>query len=154
MRFALSYKTSTDRQGIEMADLIAEDLAAVGIRVERRSFEWGTFYGDVKAGNFQLYSLRWVGITDPDQLHYIFHSSSVPPAGANRGRYANPEVDRLIDASRRESDPAARRAQLAAAQRLIAADCVYVSLWYPDDVFALAKRFRGSSPTPGGSTPR
>jgi len=149
-RFALSYKTSTDRQGIEMADLVSEDLAAVGIRVERRSFEWGTFYGDIKAGNFQLYSLRWVGITDPDTLHYIFHSASVPPAGANRGRYANTEVDRLLDASRRESDPGARRAALIAAQRLIAADCVYVSLWYPDDIFALARRFEGFEPYPGG----
>ena len=149
-RFALSYKTSTDRQGIEMADLVAEDLAAVGIRVERRSFEWGTFYGDIKAGNFQLYSLRWVGITDPDQLHYIFHSTSVPPAGANRGRYTNAEVDRLLEVSRREADPAARRAELIAAQQLIAADCVYVSLWYPDDIFALAKRFEGFEPYPGG----
>jgi peptide/nickel transport system substrate-binding protein len=149
-RFALSYKTSTDRQGIEVADLIAEDLAAVGIRVERRSFEWGTFYGDIKGGNFQLYSLRWVGITDPDQLHYIFHSASVPPAGANRGRYANAEVDRLLDASRREFDPGARKAQLVAAQRQIAADCVYVSLWYPDDVFALASRFEGFEAYPGG----
>ncbi|HWR97135.1 MAG TPA: ABC transporter substrate-binding protein [Candidatus Methanoperedens sp.] len=149
-RFALSYKTSTDRQGIEMADLIAEDLAAVGIRVERRSYEWGTFYGDIKAGNFQLYSLRWVGITDPDQLHYVFHSASVPPAGANRGRYANAEVDRLLEASRRESDSEARRAQFAEAQRLIAADCVYVSLWHPDDIYALATRFEGFEPYPGG----
>jgi peptide/nickel transport system substrate-binding protein len=149
-RFALSYKTSTDRQGIEMADLVAEDLAAVGIRVERRSFEWGTFYGDIKAGNFQLYSLRWVGITDPDQLHYIVHSASVPPAGANRGHYANAEVDRLLDASRRESDPAARRTELIAAQKLIATDCVYVSLWYPDDIFALARRFEGFEAYPGG----
>jgi peptide/nickel transport system substrate-binding protein len=149
-RFALSYKTSTDRQGIEMADLIAEDLAAVGIRVERRSFEWGTFYGDIKAGNFQLYSLRWVGITDPDQLHYIFHSASVPPAGANRGHYANAEVDRLLEASRREGDPIARRRQLVAAQGLIAADCVYVSLWHPDDIYALATRFEGFEAYPGG----
>jgi peptide/nickel transport system substrate-binding protein len=133
-----------------MADLIAEDLAAVGIRVERRSYEWGTFYGDIKAGNFQLYSLRWVGITDPDQLHYIFHSASAPPAGANRGRYANPEVDRLLDASRRELDPRRRREQLVEAQRLIAADCVYVSLWHPDDVFALSGRFEGFEAYPGG----
>lgn len=149
-RFALSYKTSTDRQGIEMADLVAEDLAVVGIRVERRSFEWGTFYGDIKAGNFQLYSLRWVGVTDPDQLYYIFHSASVPPAGANRGRYANPEVDRLLEASRRETDPLRRRQELVAAQQQIAADCVYVSLWYPDDIYALARRFTGFEPYPGG----
>jgi peptide/nickel transport system substrate-binding protein len=149
-RFALSYKTSTDRQAIEMAELVAEDLAAVGIRVERRSFEWGTFYGDIKAGSFQLYSLRWVGITDPDQLHYIFHSASVPPAGANRGRYANPEVDRLLEASRRELDPGRRRALLVEAQRRIAEDCPLVSLWYPDDIFALSRRFEGFEAYPGG----
>jgi peptide/nickel transport system substrate-binding protein len=149
-RFALSYKTSTDRQGIELADLIAEDLAAVGIRVERRSFEWGTFYGDVKSGNFQLFSLRWVGITDPDTLHYIFHSASVPPAGANRGRYANPEVDRLLDASRTELDPGRRRELFVAAERLIAEDCVYASLWHPDDIFVLARRFEGFEAYPGG----
>ena len=33
-----------------------------------------------------------VGITDPDTLHYVFHSASIPPSGANRGRYANAEV--------------------------------------------------------------
>ncbi len=149
-RFSLSYKTSTNRQANETAELIAEDLAAVGIKVVRRSFEWGTFYGDIKAGNFQLYSLRWVGITDPDILHYIFHSRSVPPAGANRGRYANPEVDRLLEESRRELDTELRRRLFSRLQKILAEDCVYVSLWHPDDIYALSDRFEGFEAFPGG----
>ena len=31
-----------------------------------------------------------------------------------------------------------------------AADLPYVSLWYPDDIFALATRFEGFEPYPGG----
>jgi peptide/nickel transport system substrate-binding protein len=150
LRFSLTYKTSTNRQANETADLIAEDLAAAGIKVERRSFEWGTFYGDIKAGNFQIYSLRWVGITDPDTLHYIFHSDNLPPAGANRGRYRNAEVDELLDRSRRELDPAARKALFSRIQKILAEDAVYVSLWHPDDIFALADRFDGFEAFPGG----
>ncbi len=142
VRFDLTYKTSTNRQANETADLIAEDLGAVGIRVQRRSFEWGTFYGDIKAGNFQIYSLRWVGLTDPDTLHYIFHSDSLPPAGANRGRYRNAEVDDLLDRSRREL--------FSRIQKVLAADSVYVSLWYPDDIYALSDRFEGFEAYPGG----
>jgi peptide/nickel transport system substrate-binding protein len=150
VRFELTYKTSTNRQANETADLIAEDLGAVGIRVQRRSFEWGTFYGDIKAGNFQIYSLRWVGLTDPDTLHYIFHSDSLPPAGANRGRYRNAEIDDLLDRSRVELDSSARRGLFSRIQKILAADSVYVSLWYPDDIYALSDRFEGFEAFPGG----
>lgn len=149
-RFTLAFKTSTNRQANETADLLAEDLEAVGISVERRSFEWGTFFADIKAGNFQIYSLRWVGITDPDAYHYIFHSASVPPAGANRGRYRNAALDDLLDASRRELDEEKRRAIFSEIQKIIAADCVYVSLWHPDDIYALSDRYEGFETFPGG----
>jgi len=149
-RFSLTFKTSTNRQANETADLLAEDLEAVGIKVARRSFEWGTFYADIKAGNFQLYSLRWVGVTDPDTYHYIFHSKSMPPAGANRGRYRNAALDGLLDASRRELDTNKRKAIFGQIQKVLAADCVYVSLWHPDDIYALDEKFEGFEPLPGG----
>ncbi|HSH70762.1 MAG TPA: ABC transporter substrate-binding protein, partial [Deferrisomatales bacterium] len=150
VRFTLSYKTSTDKTGIEVARVIADQLARVGVGVEVRSFEWGTFFSDVKKGNFQLMSLRWIGITDPDIFHYLFHSDSVPPRGANRGRYRNAEVDAWIDASRTESAPAARRALYAKIQEAVARDCVYTSLWWLDNVVVLRRGFDGYQPLPGG----
>ncbi len=56
------------------------------------------------AGNFQLYTLQFVGVTDPDMLRRVFHSRQVPPAGLNRVFYRNPDVDELIDAAAREVD--------------------------------------------------
>jgi peptide/nickel transport system substrate-binding protein len=122
----------------------------VGIGVEVRGFEWGTFFADVKKGNFQLMSLRWVGMSDPDSFHFIFHSSSIPPAGANRGRYRNPEVDALIDASRAEPDEGRRRALYRRIQDVLARDCAYTSLWWLDNVVVLRKGFTGFRPLPGG----
>ena len=52
-----------------------------------------TFYADITKGNFQLYTLRWVGANnDPDFFDYTFNSHKIPPAGANRGRYRNPSL--------------------------------------------------------------
>ena len=38
-------------------------------------------------GNFQLFTLQWVGVSDPDMLRRVFHSKQMPPAGFNRGYY-------------------------------------------------------------------
>ena len=56
-----------------------------------------------------------------------------PPAGLNRVHYSNPEVDRLIEAASSASGDE-RRALYARAQRLIAADVPYISLWYKTNV--------------------
>ena len=150
VRFRLSYKTSTDKTANEVARVIAEQLGRVGIGVEVRSFEWGTFFSDVKRGDFQLMSLRWIGLRDPDVFHYLFHSESVPPAGANRGRYRNPRVDAWIDESRRTPDRDRRRALYARIQEAVARDCVYASLWWLDNVVVLRRGFTGFVPLPGG----
>jgi len=150
VRFTLQYKTSTDKTGLEVAGVIADQLRRVGVGVEVRSFEWGTFFADVKQGDFQLYSLRWIGLTDPDALHYLFHSSSVPPAGANRGRYRDAQVDRWLEESRVEPDRERRRQLYGQVQEQVARDCVYTSLWWLDNVVVLRRGFEGYEALPGG----
>ncbi|HEY9199756.1 MAG TPA: ABC transporter substrate-binding protein, partial [Gammaproteobacteria bacterium] len=53
----LTYKTSNDAVRIRLATVIQDQLAKVGIQVQLQTYDWGTFYGDIKAGRFQLYSL-------------------------------------------------------------------------------------------------
>jgi peptide/nickel transport system substrate-binding protein len=149
-RFAISYKTSTDKLRMRIAEALARQLADVGIRLERRSLEWGAFFEDVKSGNFETYTLIWVGVIDPDHLYYAFHSSMQPPKGANRGRYVNADVDRWLEAARRTSDRDERRRLYGLAQKQIAADCVYVSLWWADNIAVIPTRLHGFFIRPGG----
>jgi peptide/nickel transport system substrate-binding protein len=142
-RFTLSYKTSTNKLRMRIAEVMAEQLARVGIRLERRSLEWGAFFADIKSGNFQTYTLTWVGVTDPDQLYYVFHSSMRPPTGGNRGRYANAQVDRWLEDARRTFDRAERQRLYGLVQKQLAEDCAYVSLWWTDDVVALTDGLDG-----------
>jgi peptide/nickel transport system substrate-binding protein len=150
MRFTLSYKTSTDMEALEIAQIIKGYLKEVGIGLEVRSFEWGTFFDDIMKGNFQIYSLRWIGVVDPDIFYYLFHSSSVPPNGANRGRYDNVEVDRLLEQSRRTCNKALRKGIYSRIQKILAEDAVYSSLWYRDNLVVIKKGFSGFQIYAGG----
>ncbi len=149
-RFTLSYKTSTDRAAAIQARVIQANLRKVGIPVDVRSYEWATFYDDIQKGNFQLFSLRWIGVIDPDFQHELFHSGGVPPEGRNRGRYANPEMDRLLEAGRTETDPERRREIYQKVNALVQRDLPYLSLWHNNNVAVVSKRFAGFRLHPGG----
>ena len=142
-RFQLTLKTSTVEMYRVQAAAIQHDLARVGIALEIRSSEFPTLFADVVRGNFQLYTLQFVGVTDPDMLRRVFHSRQAPPAGLNRVFYADPDVDRLIDAAARVVNDDERRALYVEAQRFIAEDVPYISLWYKTNVAVFQPGIRG-----------
>lgn len=133
-RLRLTLKTSTDEFIRLQATILQQDLKQIGIEVDVRSYEFATFYADVLAGSFQMFTLQWVGVTDPDMLRRVFHSNQVPPVGFNRGHYSNPEVDRLIDLASAASTDAERRRYYSEVQKIVAEDAPYVSLWYRTNV--------------------
>ena len=119
--------------------------------MEIRSNEFATFFADVLAGNFQMYSLRWIGgNNDPDIFNSIFHSEMVPPDGRNRGRYSNPDIDTWVELARREVDQVRRKEYYSSVQQTIARDLPYVSLWYPNTVCVYNTRIQGMSLSPTG----
>jgi peptide/nickel transport system substrate-binding protein len=133
-RFVLTLKTSTAEAYRLQAAVIQRDLAEVGIGLDVRSYEFATLMSDVVRGNVQLYTLQYVGVTDPDMLRRAFHSSQVPPNGFNRGHYANPAVDELITRASQSLDDSERRNLYREVQRVIADDLPYVSLWAKTNV--------------------
>lgn len=147
----LVYKTSSDPFRVRLATVIQAQLARVGIQVEVRSYDWGTFYGDIKAGRFQLYSLSWVDIRTPDIFRYVFHSASVPPQGANRGRYHSPRADRIIVTARAEPDPEHQARHYRELQALLLEELPYIPLWYENQVCAYRNQVRGYRLAPDGN---
>jgi peptide/nickel transport system substrate-binding protein len=148
---SIVYKTSSDPFRVRLATIIQDQLAEVGIRVELRTYDWGTFYGDIKAGNFQMYSLAWVGIKMPDIFRYVFHSKSIPPAGANRGRYVDAAADQLIEQAESEASLDDQARYYRELQALVLRELPYVPLWYEDQVFAARRHIRGYEVEADGS---
>ena len=139
-RFQLSYKTSTNPERLEIAHIISDQLKKVGVDVKLQSMEFGVFFKDIKSGNFQLYSLEWSGVTSPDIYHYVFHSASVPPEGANRGFYSNSEVDKLVTQARHITDLEKQKVLYQRVQQILAEELPYISLWHRHNIVAARKR--------------
>ena len=148
-RLALTLKVSSFEQYRLQAVVIQQNLKDVGIDLDVRTYEFATLYADVLQGAFQLVSMQWVGVSDPDMLRRVFHSSQVPPVGFNRGFYSNPEVDRLIDAATVSTDEAERGRLYGRAQHLIAADVPYISLWYRTNAVVSKRDLENIHPPPG-----
>ncbi len=148
MRLELTYKTTTNKFRQSIADLIAAQLAEIGVGIKVVAYEWGTFFGDIKSGNFEICALQWPSVTEPDLYAWIFHSSNIPSpenrsAGANRGRYANPALDALLDRGRQEIDRERRKAIYAEVQAILARDLPYISLFHEDNILVRHKDLKG-----------
>ncbi len=155
IRLSLDYKTSTDRFRRSIGLVLVDQLAKVGIDVNLTSLEFGTFFSDIRKGNFELATLKWVPIIDPDLYTLTFASSSIPTPensynGANRGHYVNPEVDALLAQARGADSEAARRESYLAVQPILARDLPYVVLWYEDCTAVMRKGLTGFSLSPFG----
>lgn len=135
----LTFKTSSDAFRLRLISVLQAQLAEVGVQLTIRSYDWGTYFGDIKKGNFQLYSLSWVGIKSPDVFRYIFSSESLPPGGANRGRYVSAVVDDLLTQASVETDPGQLVYLYRQIQQQVHDDLVYIPLWYENNTFFARK---------------
>jgi peptide/nickel transport system substrate-binding protein len=142
-RLSLTMKVSSTEFNRLQSSVIQESLRRVGIALDVRSYEFATLYSDVLRGSFQLFTLQWVGVSDPDMLRRVFHSKQMPPIGFNRGFFSNPAVDELIDRATRSTNDTERRALYGDVQRLVAEEAPYVSLWYKTNVVVAQRDLQG-----------
>jgi peptide/nickel transport system substrate-binding protein len=136
----LVYKTSTDAQRVRFATIMQAQMRPAGIDLQIKSLDWGTFFADVKAGNFQLFGLTWVGIKTPEIYSKAFGSNNFPPNGFNRGQYADAELDALLFDENWSAATARIHAQLPV-----------IPLWYEGQFAAMQKNISNYNPKADGN---
>ncbi len=141
----LILKTANTPAAIDIGRVLANQLGESGVRIKHESYEWATYYDDVKKGNFQLATMKWVGIVDPDIYRAAFHSDEMPP-GRNRGGYVNPKVDRLLDLGLNEPDRVKRKRLFDEVQAIVHSDLVIIPLWYDVQVAVVRSTVTGYEP--------
>lgn len=136
----LVYKTSTDAQRVRLATILQAQMQAAGIELEIRSLDWGTFFAEVKKGEFQLYGLTWVGIKTPEIYTKVFGTNYMPPNGFNRGRYTDDKLDVML-----------KQEDWTAATTRIHAQLPYIPLWYEGQVAAMRNNIQHYTPQSDGN---
>lgn len=137
-------KTSNTQEAVEKGRVITHQLQALGLPVEQQTYEWGTYYEDIRTGKFDMAIMKWVGIYDPDIYRISLHSSMVPP-GRNRGYYHNNKFDQLVTEAFAESDDEKRKQLYLKAQELVFEDLPTIPLWYEKQVAIINKRVKNYS---------
>ncbi len=89
---------------IETGQMVKEMAAEAGIEIDLQQIEEAQLINQVLGGDYNAVFWRAHGGGDPD-LQYSWWRSDSP---VNFGRFADTEIDRLLDEGRQEPDPAAR----------------------------------------------
>lgn len=152
VRFHVTLKTSTEESARLLGEALANQWRRVGVVLDLRPLEPGTFYADISRGSFQLYTLRWTGYSndDPDIFRYVYDSHQMPPIGGNRGHYDNPTLDSLLNQQRVEMDREKRKQLIWKIQEIVAEDEPYIDLWYIDNTCVHRARVMNVHISPGG----
>jgi peptide/nickel transport system substrate-binding protein len=146
----IEFKTSADREISSIVAIIKEQWESIGVKVNVRPYEFATYFADVQKGNFEICSMRWTAIVEPDHLYKIFHSGEFPPS-KNRGFYKNAKLDAILKEARFSQNFEHRKRLYNRAQEIIANDRPYISLWYPDNIVVASHALADFNPHPLGS---
>ncbi len=132
--------TSEYPETVTAAQVIADNLAPLGITVDIRTVDFATWLDEQNTGNFDMLMMGWLGNIDPDDFYYAQHHTN---GTSNAQKFSNPVVDRLLDAGRTEMDRQARAAIYARAATLIADEVSYIFLYNPSVIQAWTPNLTG-----------
>ncbi len=142
--FALLTRAN-DPLRVRTAEIIAESLKTIGMQVSVKALDsstvdslvWPEF--DTSQGrDYDLAIWGWSApvMIDPARLGGLFHSDLSGRGTLNIGAYANSDVDQLVEALSVTVDPDRQEELLHELQELIAETVPFVTLFYPDGIYA------------------
>jgi peptide/nickel transport system substrate-binding protein len=125
---------------VTAAQIIADNLAPLGITVDIRTVDFATWLDEQNSGHFDMLMMGWLGNIDPDDFYYAQHHTN---GTSNAQKFSNPDVDRLLDAGRVETNQNARADIYRKAATIIADECSYIYLYNPSVIQAWNKDMSG-----------
>src|SRR3712207_1035423 len=115
----------------QYASIIQNQLKQVGIPCEIDAVDFNVMLDQQQKGQFQMTTGRWVGGNqDPIYLNDLFHTGSF----RNRGRYSNPELDKILDEAMNTFDRPKAKELWTRAQEIVSRDVAQLPLWYVDQM--------------------
>lgn len=135
--------SANDPVAERVATVIQSMLGQIGIRVQLRAMEWGAYLNATRDPKHDLYLLGWTNVTqDGSELVYPnLHGDNM--GASNRSFYNNPEVNRLIEESRRVTDQRARLDILHRINQMLIDDVAWVTLYHQNNLLAYRRGVTG-----------
>jgi peptide/nickel transport system substrate-binding protein len=130
----------------DIVQMVAEQLRRIGVAAVPRVFEFGAFVARHEKHDYDAFVSSWRESTKVD-LKSAFHSDSRNHA-YNYGLYSNPDLDRILDRARMESNREAARKLWWRAQQIVVRDQPCTFLFERDRINAVPRSLKGLRPSP------
>jgi peptide/nickel transport system substrate-binding protein len=145
-RFTLLLPVGQMQLTRQIAEWEQQSWAALGVATEIRQLEWQAFRDLRNSGRFDAASYNLVFTPEPDQFWGVFHSTAT--SAYNVFRFADAEVDRLLEAGRDATSDGERRAAYHALQRrLYDLEAISCTFYFSTPVLH-DRRLEGVTPSP------
>lgn len=132
--------TSTRAPNGDIATVLQDQFARVGVRVEIRQLDARAVIQTSTKGEYDLLLWRY-DWNDADVLNIYLASGRI--GRTNRVFYRSEKVDELLQRAAREMDEEARADLYVEAQKVILQDAPWQPLYNPSDFLAIRKRVQG-----------
>lgn len=108
--FTLYYNEDAGHRMV--AEMIAQQLQEIGIKVELQEMEWDYYKKQLAKNSLGLFRIGWqADYPDADSFLYsLYHSSQL--GITNYSGYQNPQLDKILDESRRQTGNSQKRIEL------------------------------------------
>jgi ABC-type transport system substrate-binding protein len=92
-----------------------------------------------------MFTFAWI-TTNADgdySLYNLFHSKGAPPTSWNTYRYANPQVDKLVEEARASLDPKKREKLYGDVQDILAKDVPLIPIYNSNMIYVSKNYVKG-----------
>ena len=135
---------------LNLAEVIQAQLKPLGITVEIRSWDMGTYMEESRKGDFQLNLTGWSNQTGDGDYGYVAPFTKAGAKHENNSRYADPQVEQWVQEARQEMDMEKRKAIYVKIQQKIREDRPVLTTQVTEHLMISKKNVKGLWTTPGG----
>ena len=144
--FSLSFSTS-DPNREKVGTLLKENLDQIGIRVNLQPLEFTVLQAKSRNHDFDAQIAGWGVGADPYTINNLWGSQFIN-GGRNYGRFANADVDRLLEIGARELKRDDRARAYAAVHRILWNEQPYTWLYSRSTFVGMSRDLRGITFSP------
>ena len=124
----------------QIAKLVKDESAKVGIDVILEPYEWSIFSERVVERKFDALSMAWGGGVESDP-YQIWHSSQIEGRGSNYVGFNNPQADAIIEEARQTLDKDKRNILYNKFHRILHEEQPYTFIYTKPENRFLDRRF-------------
>ena len=119
---------------VTAAQIIADNLAPLGITVNIRTVDFATWLDEQNSGHFDMLMMGWLGNIDPDDFYYAQHHTG---GTSNAQKFSEPRGRPTARRRPRRDEPRRPRRDLRARRRRSSPTrCSYIYLYNPSVIQA------------------